>query len=154
MHVPRNLNVYGVFEPSDLLEMWRELKRGDVLGESETSRGLRAAAIIQRRMIPHIGCRVRMPEPRAFPPPCRSVRRTSRETFSRDRSFLPEAVVPNPRKSKPAAPKGGKLVPNGPGVGRPPRDTQEASVPNPEDNELPDTNERDEIKKVRPNLKR
>jgi hypothetical protein len=159
IHVPRNLNMYGVFEPSDLLEMWRELKRGDVSGESETSRGLRAAAIIQRRMIPHIGCRVRMPKPIAFPPPCRSVRRTSRGTFNRDRLFLAEmeAVMPNPRKSKPAAAKGEKPIPNRPGAGLtdwPPRDTQEAPVSNPEGNELPDTNERGEIKKVRPNLKR
>lgn len=65
--------------------------------------------------------------------------------------------MPNPRKSKPAAAKGEKPIPNRPGAGLtdwPPRDTQEAPVPNPEGNELPDTNERGEIKKVRPNLKR
>ena len=53
MHVPRSNNIYGVFEPSDVDEMRRELKCGDVAGESKASRELRAAAIILRRMTGH-----------------------------------------------------------------------------------------------------
>lgn len=46
----QNRNMYGVFEPSDVDEMRKELKLGDVPGESLASREQRAAAIIQRRM--------------------------------------------------------------------------------------------------------
>jgi hypothetical protein len=54
MHVPTSHNMHGVFEPSDLVRMWKELKRGDVAGESKAERALRAAAILRRRMMPNI----------------------------------------------------------------------------------------------------
>jgi hypothetical protein len=54
MHAPTNLNLYGVFEPSDIDEMCGELARGDVACESSAERALRAAAILQRRMMPQI----------------------------------------------------------------------------------------------------
>jgi hypothetical protein len=87
--------MYGVFEPPDVDEMRRELKRGDVAGELEANRELRAAAIIQRRMIPTIGCRVGTPKRKKNPATFRQ--------RGRDRTAVAEERHEHDGTAKPAS---------------------------------------------------
>jgi hypothetical protein len=51
MRAPRNKHPHGIFEPSQVDDMQRKLKRGDTPDESKAAREQRAAAIVQREMM-------------------------------------------------------------------------------------------------------
>jgi hypothetical protein len=99
MHVPTSYNMHGVFEPSDIDEMSRELKRGDVVGESRADRELRATAIIQRRMMPDISYRASATETRAPPEQRRGNQERPRKRSSNRDCCL---IVPTETTKNPA----------------------------------------------------